>query len=900
MDLLGTFDDGDDRVVATHTLGSLASPVVGFLASFVLFALALGLAHAGRGLPQIGWGVVVTLTFILGVIMLFRLGHQLGVWSTDEDGVDRPFWKRHGFWLVVVAAVLLFPCMGSYALWDPWETHYGEVSREILAKDDWISLWWAQDGWFWSKPVLDMWMQAVTMATLGVHYQPDKMLIGDDTMPHYHPEWAVRAPVVLLTIVALYLLYKGVAKTFGRRAALLGGLVLATMPDWFFIAHQTMTDMPFVGAMTACMGLVLIGLRTPEDAEVRAYEVKVGRTRWRLTGWHLVFGIILVCAVPQVLYLLSRNFEFLWKPGAHGFRPHWDEFWSGSGGGNCGLPGNEDCHLTTPASIPHSVGANPEGFVNVLLRLFGGFEPALQAAVWSIVLGVVLYMSWGERRTRRLLYLAAWFFAAISTLGKGPAGFGLPMLMTFAYLCASRPGEELYARLQRIVRELTQFEIVGGLLIILAVAMPWYVAMYVRHGSPFTDRLIFHDMFNRAFHHVHDTNEGDDTSFRFYVWQLGYALFPWTGLAPIGLLWWLRRGTSSEDNDRADTSVLLCMWFVFAFALFSFMGTKFHHYIFPAVPPVAMLIGVVLDDMIGRRKLAQGGALAAYLVGMFGGVALMTLGVARTQAGSFLGTKPDGHLADGALTMGAVLFVAGALLTAGTVWLFRAKDDAAPVEEDGNRAHTSRMLAAGAVAGGLLLVLVARDLVIKPEGADQPGAIRLLQLFTYNYRRAWPDSLDFAAALAGFGAIAVLLSLALAVRAVRQHAVVAMCAFGVFWGFWGLDVYMKKTAAHWGQHDVIEAYYAHRASPDEILVAYQMNWKGENFYTGNHIPAFVSTGATFTNWMKKKREEGTKVMYFITESGRVGGMKSEVGAKTFTEITDKTLCNKFTVVRAEL
>ena len=40
----------------------------------------------------------------------------------------------------------------------------------------------------------------------------------------------------------------------------------------------------------------------------------------------------------------------------------------------------------------------------------------------------------------------------------------------------------------------------------------------------------------------------------------------------------------------------------------------------------------------------------------------------------------------------------------------------------------------------LLLVLVARDLVIKPEGADQPGAIRLLQLFTYNYRRAWPES----------------------------------------------------------------------------------------------------------------------------------------------------------------
>jgi 4-amino-4-deoxy-L-arabinose transferase-like glycosyltransferase len=906
MDLLGTFDDRDERVAASHTLGQLGAPLLGFLVAFVFFCLALGFAHAGRGLPQIGWGIVVTLTFILGVVALFHLGQSLGAWKTDENGEERPIWKRHGFWLVVIAAALMFPCMGSYALWDPWETHYGEVSREILAKDDWISLWWAQDGWFWSKPVFDMWMQAIAMATLGVHYMPDKMLVGDGTKPYFHPEWAVRAPVVLLTIVALYLLYKGVAKTFGRRAAFLGGVVLATMPDWFFIGHQTMTDMPFVGAMTACMGLVLIGLRTPDENEARAYEVKVGRTRWRFSAWHLVFGVILVCALPQILYLVSRNFELVWKPGAHGFRPHWDEFWSGSGGGNCGLPGNEDCRLTTPASIPHSTGATPEGFFPSLWRTVGAFEPALQGLLWAVVLGLVLYMSWGERRTRRLYYLAAWFFAALATLGKGPAGFGLPMLMTFAYLCASRPGEEIYARLQRIVRELTQFELVAGLLIILAVALPWYVAMYVRHGSPFTDRLIFHDMFNRAFHHVHDTNEGDDTSFRFYVWQLGYALFPWTGLAPVGLLWWLRRGTSSEDSDRADTSVLLCMWFLFAFALFSFMGTKFHHYIFPAVPPIAMLVGVVLDDMLGKKPLAEGGAFGAYALGMFGGAVLMTLGISRMLPGSFLGTKPDGHLGNASVPMGGVLFLCGVAMTAGFVWLFRdrekpaatANDDAA--SEDGTKAHASRMLAAGAAAGGLLLVLVARDLIIKPEGADQPGAIRLLQLFTYNYRRSWPESLDFAAALTGFGAVAVLLSLGLAVRAVRRHAVVAMCAFGLCWGLWGLDVYMEKTAQHWGQHEVIEAYYANRTSPEEMLVAYQMNWKGENFYTGNRIPAFVSTGATFTTWMKKKRDEGEKVMYFVTEHGRVGGLKSEVAAKKYDLITDTTLCNKFVLVRAEL
>ncbi|HEY5000059.1 MAG TPA: hypothetical protein VII36_12975, partial [Usitatibacter sp.] len=154
--------------------------------------------------------------------------------------------------------------------------------------------------------------------------------------------------------------------------------------------------------------------------------------------------------------------------------------------------------------------------------------------------------------------------------------------------------------------------------------------------------------------------------------------------------------------------------------------------------------------------------------------------------------------------------------------------------------------------------------------------------------------------LAAFTIVAIGLTLALAVKAIRRHAVAAMCAFAFVWGLWGLDVYMEKTAQHWGQHEVIAAYYADRASPAEELVAYQMNWKGENFYTGNHVPAFVSTGSTFTTWLKKEKDAGAKVMYFITEHGRIGGLKSEVGAKAYREVTDKVLCNKFVLVRAEL
>jgi hypothetical protein len=79
-----------------------------------------------------------------------------------------------------------------------------------------------------------------------------------------------------------------------------------------------------------------------------------------------------------------------------------------------------------------------------------------------------------------------------------------------------------------------------------------------------------------------------------------------------------------------------------------------------------------------------------------------------------------------------------------------------------------------------------------------------------------------------------------------------------------------------------------------------MNWKGENIYTGNRIPAFVSSGQTFQTWLKQQKEKGAKVMYFVTEHSRTGGLRSEVGAKSYKELTDKALCNKFVLVRAEL
>ena len=62
-------------------------------------------------------------------------------------------------------------------------------------------------------------------------------------------------------------------------------------------------------------------------------------------------------------------------------------------------------------------------------------------------------------------------------------------------------------------------------------------------------------MLKRALDHVHDTNTGDDVSIRYYVWQMGYGMWPWTGLVPAGLIWWAR--TRWQQKDRVLTVSML-------------------------------------------------------------------------------------------------------------------------------------------------------------------------------------------------------------------------------------------------------------------------------------------------------------------------------------------------------
>lgn len=800
LDFLGVFDRVDTMTVISARSG-LARWVLTTALCFGGFVAVTRLAVAGT-LPGGMWAAAALVPgFLIAALWgCYRSVAELGVFEpAEEQPVRHP-----SFWLLAITLGIYAPRLGSFSLIDPWETHYGEVAREILSRDDWISLWWAQDNWFWSKPILDFWLQALSFALFDVRYAPDGMIaaVADGLQPY--PEWAARLPMLLVSLLGQVLLYAGIRPHWGRRAAFIGSLTLLAAPHYALITHQSMTDLPYIATLMGAMGLLLLGLFSPPEILARGYRVTLGRRQIVLSAQALVLGTIVLFALPQILYLFSRNLGLVTTGNDLGFYAHLDRFFYGSGGGNCGLPGNEPCAWFHPAN------ERP--------------QPAASGAFWAICLGFFLWIQRNERRRQRLLFLAAWLGVSLSFMAKGLPG-PVIALWTFATLLF----------VTRRFAEFERFELPSAVLVFAIVALPWFVQMTVRHGPGFLERLFVHDMYKRAFVHVHDTNAGDDTSIRYYLWQLGYGLFPASGVVALTSIGSLAGPSERKHRGQAAASFLLA-WFLVGFAMFTLTLTKFHHYVVAVVPPICLLTGPYLGQ---------------FLDGLHG----------------FEWRSPR------------------------TWW----RSDRLAETADSDLAH--RILFVACVAWSTWVI--GMDLF---RSNAPNGPVRLINLVTYQYTRPWPVHLTMTGVLWKMTLAVVLLSVGwLGPRRVRALTTLGLLALCLGFCAWVCNAYLPAIAPHWGQRDTISEYYRYRHGPEEPLVSYQMNWKGENFYTGNRTAAFITTGENFKHHIEAQRAAGRKVLFVTLEPIRLGNLKAELGKVTNVEVlTDATLNNKFVLVRVQL
>lgn len=198
--------------------------------------------------------------------------------------------ERWSFLLVVgVAAGVMLPLLGAVGYFDPWETHYAEVAREMAARDDYLYPFW-KDSYFFSKPVLLFWLTAPMYKLIGA---------ADPTGPMAQTaELFGRLPSALSSILCVAVVYWAARRLWSRRAAVLSSLVLATMPVWAFLSRQAITDMLYAAPASAALLLLAVAL----------FDEDTPTEERRLPRWLVVVtGVFLL---PQLVEI-GRTGQFL-------------------------------------------------------------------------------------------------------------------------------------------------------------------------------------------------------------------------------------------------------------------------------------------------------------------------------------------------------------------------------------------------------------------------------------------------------------------------------------------------------------------------------------------------------------------------------------------------------------
>jgi 4-amino-4-deoxy-L-arabinose transferase-like glycosyltransferase len=201
---------------------------------------------------------------------------------------------------------------------------------------------------------------------------------------------------------------------------------------------------------------------------------------------------------------------------------------------------------------------------------------AVLLACTLLALGVLLRAFLDPDGTRA----ARWpwvFWAAIGagSMIKGPLTL-LFVLLAAAALCVQARG----------VRWLGALRPWPGVLVTLALALPWYVAItIVTQGEFFATALGWN-----ALGKVTEAHQGHGAPPGFYTALVWLTFWP---AAPFlaATLWWIWR-----QRRRREVQVLLCLVLP-AWLMFEAVATKLPHYVLPTYPALAALVALALRDV---------------------------------------------------------------------------------------------------------------------------------------------------------------------------------------------------------------------------------------------------------------------------------------------------------------
>ncbi len=194
------------------------------------------------------------------------------LFAGDNPTAIEPWRGRSLAWLVVLPALLLYPCLAFHLL-EPDESRYAEIPREMLQRGE-LVVPYLEGKPYLDKPPLFYWLVMASYEVFGVY------------------DWAARVPSALAIHGCVLLAYGFGRRYLGERAAFGGALLLALAPGFLSMGRLLLLD----GLLAFWTTLALFG----------AFEALRGeRLRW---GWWLLAaaacGLGVLTKGPVALLLL--------------------------------------------------------------------------------------------------------------------------------------------------------------------------------------------------------------------------------------------------------------------------------------------------------------------------------------------------------------------------------------------------------------------------------------------------------------------------------------------------------------------------------------------------------------------------------------------------------------------
>lgn len=195
----------------------------------------------------------------------------------------------------------------------------------------------------------------------------------------------------------------------------------------------------------------------------------------------------------------------------------------------------------------------------------------------------------GGRRFFVLFFIVLGF----ATLNKGYVGFALPLIVVFTFIISTKKWKLLKA-----------MNIPAGILIILAIGLPWYILMYKLHGEKYINHIFIRETLMRIFY-APNNEQGLAflrtyfKKFFYYIpiligWFAPHSLFLPTAIADA----FKSKNTYSREKDSYK---LMLSFFFGIFVFFTLISVKEYHYMLPVAPACALLIARYLINLQERR-----------------------------------------------------------------------------------------------------------------------------------------------------------------------------------------------------------------------------------------------------------------------------------------------------------